>query len=517
MPAMDELAILTHVRQARKFIIIDQAIDFLRSDSVPDWVLAKLAPIKGQQFDELTAFRDAVKSALGKDTPEMFQAPIVAAAATMVETAVVIGNRLPRPQGVSTAHLVSVEGRYDESGFDYPRAGANDLIRLVSLHSWSFACADSQQNLIGLLKGLDRSPSTLRLPHKKGSPEEPYLAQGALPLWHAMRRGDRVVSWYHGPLAPAANPLIETDPSAPELPARAADELMRYNPTTGMFDVSYAAAWELGRLLALQNKTFSVSLYNWKRAHTQSLRQAEDQLLHASPLDAEPEPESIPIPREVSGWLRRLSLLEGAPFKYLVPDERLLPLESIRFFQLDWLWMECLLDGAFSIGRVTSADHERDGAHDTSPAANPHESVSGLLMRSEIVSGWPGLLLDGFNGEKKLGLLRMDHLSANVLLCLFDGKATKVDFHLRPEMAHFGLDVNEDSGSFYKILRGKKGNKISARIDAVPFREASSRTINVHGLAEAIESKGSGGPFTSAQFALQMIETSPRARFTLRS
>jgi ligand-binding sensor domain-containing protein len=32
------------------------------------------------------------------------------------ELAVIIGNRLPQPQGVSTAHLVSVESRYDASG-----------------------------------------------------------------------------------------------------------------------------------------------------------------------------------------------------------------------------------------------------------------------------------------------------------------------------------------------------------------------------------------------------------------
>jgi hypothetical protein len=505
MPAMDELAILTHVRQARKFIITDQAIDFLRADRVPDSVLEKLASIKGQQFDESAAFQDSVKSALGKNTPE----PIAAAAATMIETAVVIGKRLPRPQGVSTAHLVSVEGRYDKSSFDYQRAGANDLIRLVSLHSWSFTCADSQQNLIGLLRGLDRSPSTLRLPHKKGSPEEPYLAQGALPLWHAMRRGDRVVSWYHGPLAPTANPLTETDPSAPELPARAADELMRYNPTTGMFDVSYAAAWELGRLLALQNKTFSVSLYNWKRAHTQSLRQAEDQLLHASPLDDEPDAKSIRLPREVSDWFRRLSLLEGAPFKYLVPDERLLPLESIRFFQLDWLWIECLLDGAFSIGRVIAADHRRDGAHSERPAANPHSKVSGFLMRSEAVSGWPGLLVDGLNGEKKLNLLRMDRLSANVMICLFDDLVTAVDIHLRPEMSHFEVEPDKKRENIYKKLRGHNPDKKAIG----PIQLPKNGVINILKLAKAINENSS--PITSEQFALQMIVTSPKVRFSL--
>jgi hypothetical protein len=37
-----------------------------------------------------------------------------------------------------------------------------------------------------------------------------------------------------------------------------------------MFDVSFAAAWQIGRLLALQNGNFATTLYNWKRANTQA-------------------------------------------------------------------------------------------------------------------------------------------------------------------------------------------------------------------------------------------------------
>ncbi len=36
-----------------------------------------------------------------------------------------------------------------------------------------------------------------------------------------------------------------------------------------MFDVSYAAAWQLGRLLALQSNNFAETLYNWKRENVQ--------------------------------------------------------------------------------------------------------------------------------------------------------------------------------------------------------------------------------------------------------
>jgi hypothetical protein len=64
-------------------------------------------------------------------------------------------------------------------------------------------------------------------------------------------------------------------------------------------------------------------------------------------LDEVPE-----IPGEVRTWLGRLSLLYGVPFDYLVPDEKMLEMESLRFFYFDPLWMECLLDGALSVGRA---------------------------------------------------------------------------------------------------------------------------------------------------------------------
>src|SRR5258708_35921884 len=58
-----------------------------------------------------------------------------------------------------------------------------------------------------------------------------------------------------------------------------------------------------------------------------------------------------PIPEDTKTWLGRLTLLYGVPFQYLVPDERMRAAESLRFFYVDPLWMEALLDGALSIGR----------------------------------------------------------------------------------------------------------------------------------------------------------------------
>jgi hypothetical protein len=275
-----------------------------------------------------------------------------------------------------------------------------------------------------------------------------------------------------------------------------------------MFDLSYSAAWELGRLLALQSKNLSVSLYNWKRTHRQSLQNVETHL----PVYNQPNTE---LPESIYNWFEDLNLLKGVPFNYLVPDELMLPVESIRFFYLDSLWIECLLDGAFSIGRVTTSDHKHDQENKTNPAVNNYPTVTGFLLRSDVVSGWPGLLVDGYNEvvnndqpvdeDKKIELLRMERLSANVLICLFKGEIKTVDIHQKPETLHFGLDLDDEKKTYKQLRSGK--NIYSG---VFPWRDKNKKVININNLAIAIKNSSS---FTSAQLALEMIEGVEKVRF----
>jgi hypothetical protein len=451
------------------------------------------------------------------------------------ELAVIISNRLPRAGRTSTAHLVSIEARFKKASgqyaFDYQDAGQDDLIRLVSLKSWSFACADQKQSFKGLLLNLNEQGatlSTLRLPAsaivKENATAEKFLSTGYVLVPHNLHRGDKTASWYHGPLVPC-------ETRAPEitLPIRTADELVRYDPAIGMFDVSYAAAWELGRLLSLQNKSFSTSLFQWKRRYAQQLAQAEQLVTHL-PFQGAGSTAAPPPPPAVSSWFESLRKLQGVPFDYLVPDERMLPVESIRFFRMDDAWVRCLLDGAFSIGRVTSADHERDQSlEQTSPATNSSEHVAGVLLRSEVVSGWPGLLVDAYSDpaedppeSSRLKLLRMERLSANVLICLFEGEMKRVDIHQKPETLHFGLDRNtkeeketkKTHSDFYKTLRDPNSGavlepEVEVEIDGSHWRSVEERSLSLSALAQSLKDKlgnRSPSPFTSAQFAMQMVE-----------
>jgi hypothetical protein len=430
------------------------------------------------------------------------------------EQAVIICNRLPARGASSTVHLVSVEDRFSNDGFDSQTDDDSSLVRLVSLRSWSFACADEDKSFKGLLENLNRNPATPRLPESEDPTAERYLRMGCMLLPHSMRQGQKTASWYHGPLATGENTTEVT------LPAKAADELVRYNGSTGLFDVSYAAAWELGRLLALQSKQFSIDLYNWKRANAQQIKQAEQQLLYPSLAVASQSNGTVELPQSVSAWFANLSMLEGVPFNYLVPDERMLPAESIRFFCVDGLWVDCLLDGAYSIGRVTTSDYELDQSQTNSPASSPYEKLTGLLLRSDVVAGWRGLLVDGYEGSDPLNLLRMDRLSDDVLLCLYDGGLSRVEIHQKPETLHFGLDRDdEDPDELYKMLRDDEGventdpENTSLILEAVPWRNQSRRVLDIMSMAQQIQSQLSFESFTSAEFALEMIEGVEKVSF----
>jgi hypothetical protein len=330
---------------------------------------------------------------------------------------------------------------------------------------------------------------------------ETYFKKGCVPLPHATRQGKQTVSWYHGPLTPGRN----TTSKDVALPIRSADALLRYNKDDGMLDVSYAAAWELGRLLTLQKTQVAVDLFNWKRAHAhdEHLQRAENLLTHLPKAKTD-----LALPPTVTNWFADLACLRGVPFPYLVPDERMLPLESIRFFWVDWLWIACLLDGAFSVGRVMPIDHQRDQHHVTSTVQSlvqpPHDIVTGLLLRSDVVSGWPGLLVDGYadeNNEKTLTPLCMERLSKNVLLCLFAGKVTAVDIHQRPETLHFGFnrpDPSDSGADYYK----EKTERIN-----IAWKDRGKRVVDIMKLVDNLKSDH------SAQFALDMIEGVERVRF----
>ncbi len=190
----------------------------------------------------------------------------------------IICNRLPVTGSQNIACLVSLEnwGKYlpGNDGSQSPDIPAGtETIRMVLMKQWQFFAVNQHQTFSGYLLNLNKKDgnytgSLLQLPPDNGTSEADRAINNAfnmgyVPLNHHTRQGDNTVSWYKGPFLPyAAAGVID-------IPVNGPDTCTAYNPDTGMFDVSYAAAWQIGRLLALQNGNFATALYNWKRSNTQ--------------------------------------------------------------------------------------------------------------------------------------------------------------------------------------------------------------------------------------------------------
>jgi hypothetical protein len=424
----------------------------------------------------------------------------------------------------STVHLVSLEAR--QSLFDTLQTNTpgDTLVRFVSLASWSFSTLQRNKTFTAWLKSAwcpdaqgDNCAAdvihTLRLPTSADTNAERFLAQGYAPIKHQTRQGNHLVSWYRGPCLPGTSPAADI-----ALPVRTSDELVRYLSDLAMFDTSYAAAWELGRLLTLRSKKVSVSLFKWKRAYAQQLKQAKHAATH---LPFAPDHSIAPdFPEPVSDWFTDLLRLKHVPFHYLVPREDMLPANSLRFFNVDVNWLECLLDGAFSIGRVTSADITQDGEARKAGMVPNAATSSGFLLRSPVVSGWPNLEVEAYTqaipgddylpaGITPAKRLRFDRLGEDVLLCLFEGELKTVDIHEHAETIHFGVDAGSDpsiTGDYTKKLRNltdySPGNSTP-----LTWKSSDKRTLNIHDLVVK------GHANNSAEFGVTMIEGVEKVRF----
>ena len=255
------------------------------------------------------------------------------------------------------------------------------------------------------------------------------------------------------------------------------------------------------------------------------------------------------VPEVISKWLGRLRLLKGVPFNYLVPDEQMLPPESIRFFYLDMNWVDSLIDGAFSIGRnLTKAENDHTQNLDTAvaPAMHQHaragaisiraealglpppnvslQVVSGFLLRSTIVNAYKGIGVNVYpqSGPPMLDILRFEPLGENsdTLLCLVDGDAFKVDIHEAPEHLHYGIDEYEYDAVTKKIKATKmihtfrkEGSDVILTGDILPlerlaeaFRPDSPRVIKMTTLASQIGELNKPYVIGSAEMGFEMTQ-----------
>lgn len=348
--------------------------------------------------------------------------------------AVLAANRFPRQPGSYAVHLVSLEGYLDR--LDPGSLPGSERVRLCSLWSWSFTNdpvgslnpAELLANLVAPSLGEDgvnREELALRLPAPAGedtTSEQRYVRErlhhGYSPVPYRTLSGEQTYAWYRGPFTPLTAP--ELPAPVTEGPYTTADHALIYDSQYGLFDVSYAVAWTLGRTIALADPDYTGEVTSARRElanlvatlgalSTDQARAGHDPaapagasalsalaapgfaagLLQAlrGPLAASPPPAaSVRSARlgvralladtrahamlsavaqartpSMPEWLEKLGLLRGVPFNHLVPDPQMLPGESLRAFRTDKDWIQALVRGATEVGAHTSDDRDLHG------------------------------------------------------------------------------------------------------------------------------------------------------------
>ncbi len=178
---------------------------------------------------------------------------------------VVTAGRLPRSStdehGLkNTVYLVSME-QVGTMIADKNNIPQKQSICLPVLAHWSFYSRNEEYDFRALFEGL--SSDALQILPKQNISErsERLLERGYVPMNHCLRDGGKTVSWYHGPLRPW-NIEVSSEPYR-----WFSDSGLIYDPQIGMFDVSISAAFQLGRMLALQNSAFSSALVQFREQH----------------------------------------------------------------------------------------------------------------------------------------------------------------------------------------------------------------------------------------------------------
>jgi hypothetical protein len=278
------------------------------------------------------------------------------------------------------------------------------------------------------------------------------------------------------------------------------------------------------------------------------------------------EPESE-MPPYMESFLAHLRLLVGVPFDYLVPDERLLPDESIRFFYVDRSWTDRLVDGAIAVGKIGTREQAHHQGH--APAVNqqvdltervvriiqrgrqsftdakggndkdttPADTITGFLLRSSAVSGWPHMDVRAYRTDvpepfdpsdpniqpQQLKTLRLELLSPGVMIALFEGVPQLVILEEPHTGVSFGLHVNNGIDMIY--LRDATGHQVPIAGTGppyteitLPFRSTNSRVVHVTELRRRLNQARAQHPTAvnvtgSASYAIGVLDPPWRQRF----
>jgi hypothetical protein len=236
LPTSHELRLLAHVRQVN---VEDRELNAGSSDGFFSVVMSNRLPVEGTKYRACLVSleqRSDLLQYLQDHPPGIFDP----------------GHRLVIERAAATPLALQV--------LPMRLAGFSPKVRLVLLHTWQFTCTGPGP-FKKLMQGLD--VGMMGTVETAGQPALTDTGHLRLPVLD--RAGQTEISWYRGPLVPWQ---LTRDPLGPY---HSADQCRRATVETGAEDLSYAAAFEVGRQLAAADPQLARELLRWR---TESYKQA---------------------------------------------------------------------------------------------------------------------------------------------------------------------------------------------------------------------------------------------------
>lgn len=275
-------------------------------------------------------------------------------------------------------------------------------------------------------------------------------------------------------------------------------------------------------------------------------------------LDVAAEP---PLPAYTLNYLVDARLGRHVPFGYLVPDPDLLRPESARFFTVDEGWLDALMEGIVAVGGSSTRDTEhtaavlpalreavsravplaaarrrrtlsraelaghvidavKAAATGDAPTLPDPPPVTGLLLRSALVSDYPGFSVRAFTttaiplqadpstipADESVPILRMELLAPSVMIILFAGTPQLIWI----EEPHHSVQLGVETGNVITPVAADGTALNPALPDVnVPMRSGSTAgVIDVIALASVL------GVQSSSELATQLLREPYRIRFS---
>jgi hypothetical protein len=184
-------------------------------------------------------------------------------------------------------HLVSIDG-FDRVKMD----ASTNYVAMVSLYSWQYQCLPPGIDLADQLRYIGTDGMGMLRPLNYDKAPDPALARrlanGYSIVRHRLPTGENTVAFFRGPLSPVPvpYPLLSTrlypnfDYGAWPLESFNSNDYQILDSKLGIMDISYATAWQLGRAMAMADRTFANALVNLRgEAYTMALAEAKKELL----------------------------------------------------------------------------------------------------------------------------------------------------------------------------------------------------------------------------------------------